>query len=293
LEGATKVAVRFLDDVIDVSRFPLAAQRQEALNKRRLGLGVTGLADAIVMCGLIYGSAEAAEIAAQMARTIRDAALEASADLAAEKGAFPLFDAAQFLATPYAMRLSDGQRQMISSRGLRNGLLTSIAPTGTISLLAGNVSSGIEPVFSASQDRRIVNADGSHRVERLYDYALSRWRTMGNAVSRPPGFVTVGDLTPSQHLAMAAAIQPFVDSSISKTINVAKNIGFEDFVHVYREAYELGLKGCTTFRPNDVTGSVLTQAEDAQDHCPSCQGIHLIRKEGCTTCLDCGFALCG
>jgi ribonucleoside-diphosphate reductase alpha chain len=293
LRDAAKLAVRFLDDVIDVSQFPLPAQKNEALNKRRLGLGITGLADALVMCGRRYGSDDAAALAAQIAQTIRDAALEASADLAVEKGAFPLFDAAQFLQTDYARGLDAAQRHTVSEKGLRNGLLTSIAPTGTISLLAGNVSSGIEPVFSAGYERKIINADGSHRTEKLEDYAIAMWRRRGALVSRPPGFVTVDDLTPQQHLQMAAAVQPFIDSSISKTINVAQGIGFGAFTGVYELAYTLGLKGCTTFRPNDITGSVLLAPAENAQRCPACDGTHLVHREGCTSCTDCGFALCG
>jgi len=293
LQEATALAIRFLDDVVDVSNYPLAQQRAEAQGKRRLGLGVTGLADALLMLGLRYGSPAAVAATSRWMKAIKDAALEASSDLAAEKGVFPLFDAEAYLATAYGRSLEEHHRQRIRAKGLRNGLLTSIAPTGTISLLAGNVSSGIEPVFSLAYDRTILEADGSRRVVRMEDYALGHWRQRSRSASLPPQTVTAAELTPSEHLAMQAAAQAHVDSSISKTINVPENLPFADFISVYEEAYALGLKGCTTFRPNPVTGSVLSSTT-AEDHaCPSCGGLDLVAKEGCTTCQTCGFAFCG
>ena len=290
LHNATLLAIRFLDNVIDVSNYPLPQQKAEALNKRRLGLGVTGLADALLMCGLRYGSSESAELAALCMMTIRDAAFDSSTALAKEKGSFPLFNANDYLATEYAHSLNAEQRAMIKVHGLRNGLLTSIAPTGTISLLAGNVSSGIEPIFNAGYERNITNPDGSHRTELLEDYAVALWRSLSDGL--PPAFVTVDDLKPVDHLNMAAAVQPFVDSSISKTVNVPEMIDFQSFTSVYEEAYALGLKGCTTFRPNDITGSILMSTPQ-KEVCPSCGSDNLVAKEGCKSCNNCGFALCG
>ena len=241
LHNATLTAIRFLDNVIDVSNYPLPQQKAEALNKRRLGLGVTGLADALLMCGLRYGSLQSAELAALCMKTIRDAALLSSTVLATEKGSFPFFNASDFLATEYAQSLSVEQHELIKASGLRNGLLTSIAPTGTISLLAGNVSSGIEPIFNAGYERNITNPDGSHRTELLEDYAVALWRSRSSGL--PPAFVTVDDLKPVDHLNMAAAVQPFVDSSISKTVNVPEMIDFQSFTSVYQEAYAVGGKG--------------------------------------------------
>jgi ribonucleoside-diphosphate reductase alpha chain len=296
LASVTRTAIRFLDDVIEVSNFPLPQQRAEALAKRRLGLGVTGLADALVMLGKHYGDSEGQDLAASWMAAIHHAALEESAELASEKGSFPLFDAKAYLATSYARSLTQAQRAMIAANGLRNGLLTSIAPTGTISLLAGNVSSGIEPVFSAEYERKILQRDGTHRTEPMVDYALAAWcqktvRATGD-FARPPRFVTVDQLTPDQHLAMQAALQPHVDSSISKTINVAEDYPFADFVGVYDKAYALGLKGCTSFRPNLVTGSILVRDAEAK-LCPACGSSDWQAKEGCFTCQACGFALCG
>jgi ribonucleoside-diphosphate reductase alpha chain len=290
LQEVARVAVRFLDNVVDVSNYPLPQQKAEAVAKRRLGLGVTGLANALFMCGLRYGSSEAVAATKTWMHAIELASLEASMELSQEKGSFPRFDAVAYLETDYAQKLSDEARKAISKMGLRNGLLTSVAPTGTISLLAGNVSSGIEPVFSLSQQRKILNPDGSHRTELLEDYGYAAWRKT-NAKARPPALVTMADLSADEHLNMQAAAQAHVDSSISKTINVPGDYGFDDFVSVYEKAWALGLKGCTTFRPNAVTGSVLTDAPLEQ--CPSCGSSNLDYKEGCKTCGDCGTAFCG
>ena len=291
LQKVTAIAIRFLDNVIDVSNFPLPQQKNEALNKRRLGLGVTGLADALLMCGVRYGSERSTILAATWMQTIQSAAFAASCDLALEKGSFPLFEADEYLATTYAKSLSSEQREMIAHSGLRNGLLTSIAPTGTISLLAGNVSSGIEPIFSASYERRIRDVNGEH-TEHLQDYAV-KLSQVSYPDSLPPEFVSVNELLPDDHLAMQAAVQPFVDSSISKTINVSEWVSFDEFVSVYQKAYALGLKGCTTFRPNAITGSILTDLKDRSMTCPSCGGESLIHQEGCKSCSSCGFAVCG
>jgi ribonucleoside-diphosphate reductase alpha chain len=288
LRYVARVAIRFLDNVIDVSNYPLPQQKREAQNKRRLGLGVTGLADALLMCGERYGSSQAADLAGKWLRVIYEAALEESSALAVEKGSFPLFETEKYLATAYGKLLSATQRTMISEQGLRNGLLTSIAPTGTISLLAGNVSSGIEPIFSASYERRILDVSGE-RVEHLDDYAVKLWRE-DHPQSVPENFVAASDLRPEEHLRMQAAVQPFIDSSISKTINVAEATEFKNFVSVYEEAYALGLKGCTTFRPNAITGSILSATNE---QCPSCGSDSLIHQEGCKSCSNCGFAVCG
>ncbi len=291
LADATRTAIRFMDDVIDVSQYPLPQQEREAKAKRRLGLGVTGLADALLMCGLRYGSEQAAALTKGWMAAIQRAAILTSADLAQEKGVFPLFDAGQYLATAYAAALPEDLRVRIKSDGLRNGLLTSIAPTGTISLLAGNVSSGIEPIFSVRYDRKILQPDGSHEIEPMEDHAVALWRETGHA-GLPPALVTVDDLSADDHLRMQAAAQAHVDSSISKTINVPADFRFADFVSVYEKAHALGLKGCTIFRPNAVTGSILTKDEDSRE-CPSCGSHDVEAREGCMTCMSCGWALCG
>ncbi|WP_333794713.1 adenosylcobalamin-dependent ribonucleoside-diphosphate reductase [Hyphomicrobium sp.] len=259
LEERTRIAVRFLDNIIDVSGYPLPAQRQEAMAKRRIGLGVTGLADALIALGVRYGSPEAERLAESWMRTIECMAYLASADLAAEKGAFPLYDREQFLASPNVQRLPADVRNAISEKGIRNGCLTSIAPTGTISLFAGNVSSGVEPVFDFRYARRVLRRDGTAAIEEVEDLAHARFRRLaGRDAPLPDAFVKAADLTPREHLVMQAALQRHVDSSISKTINCPADISFDAFKSVYLEAFDLGLKGCTAYRPNPVTGAVLS-----------------------------------
>ncbi|UNC13318.1 adenosylcobalamin-dependent ribonucleoside-diphosphate reductase [Acidiphilium multivorum] len=258
------IAVRMLDDTIDASGFPLEAQCEEAVAKRRVGLGMTGLADALMMCGLRYGTPEAAARAGDWARQIERAAYLASAALAAEKGAFPLYDAAQYLAGETIAGLDEDVRAAIAAHGIRNALLTSVAPTGTISLLSDNVSSGVEPVFALAYTRKVLQRDGSRREEEVTDYALRLFRAkFGEGAPLPAHFVTAQELTPAEHVRMQAAVQRHVDSAISKTVNVPEDIGFEAFQEVYLDAYRSGCKGCTTYRPNAVTGSVLEVAPPA------------------------------
>jgi ribonucleoside-diphosphate reductase alpha chain len=191
-----------------------------------------------------------------------DAAYLASSEIAGEKGSFPLFDAHEFLARPFTLRLPQHIRASIAQHGMRNGLVTSIAPTGTISLFAGNVSSGIEPVFAFDYTRKVLQPDGTSVAETVEDYAWAAFRArFGDAAPLPDYFVNAQMLTPADHLAVQAAAQRHIDSSISKTINVPVDIAFDAFKDVYARAYELGCKGCTTYRPNDVTGSVLQAAE--------------------------------
>ena len=261
LQELVPLAVRFLDNAIDVSSYPLAQQRAEAKAKRRIGLGVTGLSDALIMCGVPYGSKEAVALAERWMTVIEHAAYQTSAELAAEKGPFPLFEQDPFLASRNVVRLSDDVRQAIARHGIRNGCLTSIAPTGTISLLAANASSGVEPVFDFHYKRRVRGIGDQVREEMVEDYAHALYRRMfGRDRALSNAFVTTADLSPRAHLAMQAALQRHTDSSISKTINCPETISFEAFKDIYLEAYELGLKGCTTFRPNAVTGAVLEAA---------------------------------
>ncbi len=261
LTRLTRVAVRMLDNVIDVSRFPLPQQQAEAKAKRRIGLGVTGLADALIFCRTRYGSPESVALIDSWLSAVSDAAYLASADLAAEKGSFPLFDAHEFLSRPFTLRLPQDVRGAIAKNGIRNGLLTSIAPTGTISLFAGNVSSGIEPVFAYTYTRRVLQPDGTHTTETVEDYAHHAFRArFGAEAALPDYFVNAQTIAPEDHLAVQAAAQRHIDSSISKTINVPATISFEAFKDVYGRAYELGCKGCTTYRPNAVTGAVLEAA---------------------------------
>ncbi len=260
LDELAGVATRFLDATIDVSRYPLAAQKREAMAKRRIGLGVTGLADALIQLGVRYGSDEAVCLTNRWLERIKQSAYATSAALAVEKGPFPLCDAAALLERPNLRSLPDALRAQIATTGLRNGVLTTIAPTGTTSLLAGNVSSGIEPVFDFTFTRKVLQADGTHREERVEDYAHRLFRHLkGTDVCLPDTFVSVSGLTPTDHLRMQAAAQVHVDSAISKTINCPESLSYADFQSIYLEAHALGLKGCTTYRPNAVTGSVLSQ----------------------------------
>jgi ribonucleoside-diphosphate reductase alpha chain len=263
LAELTALAVRFLDNIVDISHYPLAAQRQEARSKRRIGLGVTGLADALIYCGVRYGSAEAVALAEGWMRTIQNAAYRASAALAAEKAPFPLYDREAFMASANVRALAPEIRAEIARTGIRNGCLTSIAPTGTISLLAGNVSSGIEPVFDLVYRRRVLDAGGTTREETVEDEAYRTFRTLAGA-DRPltSAFVTAMELSPQEHIVMQAVLQRHVDSAISKTINCPAGIGFDVFKDVYRDAFAAGLKGCTTYRPNTVTGAVLIAAAE-------------------------------
>ena len=252
------VAVRMMDNTIDVSGFPLEAQRQEALAKRRIGLGMTGLADALMMTGLRYGTPAAADQASAWAAAIERAAYVTSARLAAERGAFPLYDREAFLGGETVRGLDADVRALIAEHGIRNALLTSVAPTGTISLVADNVSSGVEPVFALAYTRKVLQPDSTRTEEEVSDYALRRFRALhGEVAPLPAHFVTAQDLTPAEHVRMQAAVQRHVDSAISKTVNVPEDIGFEAFKAVYLDAYRSGCKGCTTYRPNAITGSVL------------------------------------
>ncbi len=260
LDGLVATAVRMMDNVVDVSKFPLDAQAKEAQDKRRIGLGVTGLADALLMLGLRYGSKDAAAKTEDWLRRIARAAYLASVDLAKEKGAFPLFDADKYLASGSLTHMDDDVRSAIAEHGIRNALLTSIAPTGTISLYAGNVSSGIEPVFAYAYNRKVLQKDGTRTEEEVVDYAVQLWRDKFGDRELPEHFVNAQTLQPLDHVRMQAAAQKWIDSSISKTINCPEDIDFEAFKDVYMEAWDSGCKGCTTYRPNDVTGSVLTVA---------------------------------
>ncbi|MBL4751960.1 MAG: adenosylcobalamin-dependent ribonucleoside-diphosphate reductase [Amylibacter sp.] len=264
LDDLVRTAVRMMDNVVDASRFPLEAQAQEARAKRRIGLGVTGLADALLMVGVRYGSEDGAARTEAWMKQIARAAYLASSDLAAEKGAFALFDAEAFLASETMQDMDADVRDAIAKNGIRNALLTSIAPTGTISLYAGNVSSGIEPVFAYSYTRKVLQKDGSRTEEEVVDYAVDMWREKFGDKELPDYFVNAQTLAPLDHVRMQAAAQKWIDSSISKTINCPEDISFDDFKQVYMAAWDQGCKGCTTYRPNDVTGSVLTVSETTE-----------------------------
>lgn len=251
-------AVRLLDDVIDVSRFPLRRQRTVTRQARRIGLGITGLADALVMLGLRYDSDAATDFATSTMRTICHTAYRASRALSHERGVFPAFDRDRYLAGPFISALPDDIRDGIARDGIRNSHLTAIAPTGTISLLAGDVSSGIEPIFAPDQRRAVLDRDGHPSSFHLTDHAVRLWREQARRSDGvPPAMVTAADLDIAAHLNMQAAVQPYVDSAISKTIHIPPDCDFSRFAEVYRMAYAKGLKGCTTFRPTATAAGVL------------------------------------
>lgn len=260
LQSTVAVAVRMLDNVLEVTQWPLPQQAEEARAKRRIGLGFTGLGTALMMLRLRYGSEESLAMAGRIARVMRDAAYRASVELAGERGSFGLFDAERYLRSPFVQRLPAELQDAIGARGIRNSHLLSIAPTGTISLAFGrNVTGGIEPAFAWEYTRRTRSAEG-HSIEYpVQDYGYRLYLEMGgDAAQLPAYFASAQTLTPVDHLRMQAAVQPFVDSSISKTVNVPIDADFDSFKRIYDLAYEWGCKGCTTYRPNDVTGAVLS-----------------------------------
>ncbi len=271
IASTARIAVRMLDNVIELSGFPLPEQKHRALETRRIGLGVTGLADALIMLGLSYGDTAARESAARAMRTIAHAAYRASVSLAREKGVFSLFERTRYLDALFIRSLPEDIRAAIDQSGIRNSHLLAIAPAGTISLLAGNVSSGMEPVYEFEFRRKILNTEGSETEYTLQDYAFALWRERYGARPLPPVFVSANDLAPEAHLNMQTAIQRYVDNAISKTINVPEEIAFEKFRSIYDRAFELGLKGCSLFRPNPVTGAVLGPC--AGDGRESCSGV--------------------
>jgi len=264
LEQSVKSMVRLLDNVLDITQFPTEEQHHEAMAKRRIGLGYTGLANALQQLGIRYGSPEAIEFTRAVGATIRNAAYAASIELAKERGPFPMFDAEQFCERPFIKKLPDDLQAGIREHGIRNGVLLTIAPVGTGSMLLGNVSSGIEPVFSHSYDRKVLQEDGSFKTyNTVYDYGYLKYSQLLSAYldPLPDYFVTAKDLTVREHLEMQAAAQEFVDASISKTINCPTEMSFEDFREVYSLAYKMGLKGCTTYRPDPRSGrgAILTE----------------------------------
>lgn len=264
IEQTTAIAVRMLDNVYDLSHFPLPRQRQVARSSRRIGLGLTGLADALIMLGVHYASEEALNIAGKIMRTITECAYATSVEIAREKGAFPLFSR-EYFEGEFIQSLPGKLVRSIAKYGIRNSHLTAIAPTGTISLLAGNVSSGLEPVYGLEYERNIRQADGSLESVHISDYAYTLFKANMGDVPRPAAFVTVKKISPEAQLLMQSTLQAHVDNAISKTVYFPESCDFESFASLYDRAYDLGLKGCTAFRPNPVTGQVLIE----QAHCCS------------------------
>jgi ribonucleoside-diphosphate reductase alpha chain len=247
--------------VLDLTWWPLDQQRAEAMAKRRIGVGFTGLGNTLAMLNVRYDDEEGRAMAVRIARAMRDAAYLASIELAKEKGAFPEFNAKGYLREgSFASRLDDSIKAAIRKHGIRNSHLLSIAPTGTVSLaFADNASNGIEPPFSWSYTRKKRESDGSTREYLVEDHAHRLYRTLaGEGAALPASFITALEMSASQHLAMMEAVQPFVDTAISKTVNVPADYPYDDFKDLYRQAWQAGLKGLATYRPNDILGSVLS-----------------------------------
>jgi ribonucleoside-diphosphate reductase alpha chain len=269
-EALTRVvrpAVRMLDNVLDATVWPLPQQAAEASKKRRIGLGFTGLGDVLIMLGLRYDTPEARRMAARIAEHMRDQSYATSVELAKEKGSFALFDCEHYLAAPhFASRLPESLQEKIRAHGLRNSHLLSVAPTGTISLaFADNAANGIEPPYAWTYQRRKREADGSHKVYDVEDHAWRLYLHLGGDMhSIPLQFVTALEISALDHMRMVAAVSPYIDSAISKTVNVPESYPFEDFKDLYLEAWRAGLKGITTYRPNSVLGSVLSVGDREQ-----------------------------
>jgi len=255
------VAVRMLDNVLEVTAWPLEAQQREAMAKRRVGLGFTGLGDALIMLRLHYDSDAARRMAARICEAMRDCAYRASVELAKERGAFPLFNADLYLSgTSFAARLPEEVKAQVRAHGIRNSHLLSIAPTGTISLaFADNASNGIEPPFSWTYTRKKRMADGTLQEFPVEDHAWRRYKAAGGDMQKLPHyFVTALELSAQAHEQMVAAVAPYVDTSISKTVNVPEDYPYGEFKDLYFAAWKSGLKGLATYRPNKVLGSVLS-----------------------------------
>ena len=256
-----RVATRMLDNVLDVTVWPLPQQQEEARSKRRVGLGYTGLGDALVMLNLRYDTPEARDMARQISELMRDTAYDASVELARERGAFPLFNADLYLSgQTFASRLSPALKERVRAHGLRNSHLLSIAPTGTISLaFADNASNGIEPAFSWTYTRKKRMMDGSFKEYAVEDHAWRLYRHLyGEDTPLTSAFVTALEMSAQAHEAMVAAVAPFIDTAISKTVNVPADYPYAEFQHLYMEAWQSGLKGLATYRPNSILGSVLS-----------------------------------
>jgi ribonucleoside-diphosphate reductase alpha chain len=265
-ESVVATQVRMLDNVLDVTFWPLAQQRAESAAKRRIGVGFTGLGNTLTLLKLRYDRAEGRAMAAEISRRMRDAAYRASVELGKEKGAFPKFDADGYLAEgTFASRLPDALKADIRRHGLRNSHLLSIAPTGTVSLaFADNASNGIEPAFSWGYTRNKREADNSRSSYTVEDHAFRLYRalvddsvTPDNPETLPDYFVNALQMSAQDHVAMMQAVQPFVDTSISKTVNIPENYPYDDFKDLYRQAWAAGLKGLATYRPNGIRGAVL------------------------------------
>ncbi|HSW71301.1 MAG TPA: adenosylcobalamin-dependent ribonucleoside-diphosphate reductase, partial [Gammaproteobacteria bacterium] len=271
IEQTVAIATRFQDNIVDISRYPLKTQRQEALATRRIGIGLTGLGDTFVMLGLRYGSPESLSTAQQIMKIIAQTTWLSSVELAKEKGSFPTYQAGAYCQGQFFTSLPEEIQKAVALHGMRNSHHNTIAPAGTISILAQNVSSGLEPIFSG-QYERVVRTQQEELVKfKLQAYSLALWQKLQAAESLPPAWRDTESILPQDHLKVQAAVQPYVDNAISKTINLPSDFPFETLVEVYTQAFALGLKGCTIFRSNPITGSILetlTPEEQLDRCCP-------------------------
>lgn len=251
--------VQMMDNVIDNTIYPLDEQKEEALSKRRMGLGITGLANTAEVLGYKYGSTEMIDFMEDVMTTLRDEAYLASIEIAKKKGAFPLFDRDAYVESQFIKTLPDYIQEDIKKYGIRNSHLLSIAPTGTISLFAGNISSGIEPPFSLEYERRTIMPDDSIQWWSVYDFAYDQYGVEGK---------TSGDLSAEEHIKVLVEASKLVDSACSKTCNVGERVSFEEFKDLYLMAYEGGASGCTTFRPAaiETRGSVMRETPVAEEN---------------------------
>lgn len=271
MDETVKVATRFLDNVIDISKYPLTSQHQQAQDTRRIGLGVTGLADVFVLMGMRYGDAASLTLARDIIKRIAEVTWQTSIELAQEKGTFPLYRP-DYLRGAFVQTLDVSIQSALARHGVRNSHHNTIAPTGTTSLLANNVSNGIEPIFRADYIRHMHTAEVQSLAFQVKDYAYHYWLHKQNNASLPPAWVDVTALTPDAHLNMQGTMQPYIDNAISKTINIPADFPFANLADVYTKAYALGLKGCTIFRPNPITGAVLEEKKkDDEIVEPCCQ----------------------
>ena len=274
--SVVKIQVRMLDNVLDATYWPLPEQAEEARIKRRIGVGFTGLGDALVMLKLSYNEEGARIVAAKIARVMRDAAYEASVELAKEKGSFPSLDVEKYLGSDsFVCRLDDKLKNDIRQFGIRNSHLLSIAPTGTVSLaFADNASNGIEPAFSWVYRRKKREADGSTTEYAVEDHAWRMYRDLGGDVENlPKYFISALEMSATDHIAMMQAVQPFIDTAISKTVNVPVNYPYDDFKSLYTQAWRANLKGLATYRPNSILGSVLDLGPSKDDSSSSSDDV--------------------
>lgn len=276
--------VRAMDNVIDETTYPLSEQKAEAKNKRRMGLGVTGLGNVLGALGIVYGSSEAQEFTQELMKFLANNCYKSSASLAAEKGPFPLYDAEKYLNGEFIKRLDSDTQEAIATCGIRNSHLISIAPTGTISLTANNVSSGIEPVFSMSYDRTIQTFEGP-MVETVEDYAYREWGIECE---------TADKITVESHVGMLNAAQYYVDSACSKTCNVGDDVSWEQFKDVYMQAYEGGAKGCTTFRASGKRFGILnaSASEDVVEEPAAATDETVVEGAACYIDPETGMRSC-